>query len=144
MRNDGDAQSDVGHRNGERPRGLVIVRNGVVVDPSTWNRGIPVDGGHYVVDAKAPGHQPWSGAIDVGPERHDQRIAVARLAAVMVAPPMPTDGHRSEGLTGRRKLALVLLKRTPFGRRSLVQRQKLADRNPDFLLSVLAAGSQGF
>lgn len=53
-------------------------------------------------------------------------------------------GHAPQNFSLLRKLALVLLKRTPFGRRSLVQRQKLADRNPDFLLSVLAAGSQGF
>ena len=53
-------------------------------------------------------------------------------------------GHGPENFALLRKLALALLKRTPFGRRSLTQRQKLADRNPDYLLAVLAAGSQGF
>ena len=54
------------------------------------------------------------------------------------------EGHGPQNFALLRKLALVLLKRTPFGRRSLTQRQKLADRNYDYLLSVLAAGSQGF
>jgi hypothetical protein len=53
------------------------------------------------------------------------------------------EGHGPQNFAWLRKLALTLLKRTPFGRRSLVQRQKLADRNHDYLLSVLAAGSQG-
>ncbi|SRR6266540_995679 len=51
------------------------------------------------------------------------------------------EGHGPQNFAWLRKLALTLLKRTPFGRRSLVQRQKLADRNHDYLLSVLAAGS---
>ena len=53
-------------------------------------------------------------------------------------------GHGPENFALLRKLALALLKRTPFGRRSLTQRQKLADRNPNYLLSVVAAGSTGF
>jgi predicted transposase YbfD/YdcC len=54
------------------------------------------------------------------------------------------DGHGPQNFAWLRKLALTLLTRTPYGRRSLVQRQKLADRNHDYLLSVLAAGSQAF
>lgn len=54
------------------------------------------------------------------------------------------DGHGPQNLAWLRKLAITLLKRTPFEHRSLVQRQKLADRNHDYLLSVLAAGSQPF
>jgi predicted transposase YbfD/YdcC len=50
-------------------------------------------------------------------------------------------GHGAENFALLRKIALALLKRTPFGRRSLAQRQKLADRNYDYLLAVLAAGS---
>jgi predicted transposase YbfD/YdcC len=51
------------------------------------------------------------------------------------------DGHGPENFALLRKLAVVLLKRTPFGRRSLTQRQKLADRNPEYLASVLASGA---
>jgi predicted transposase YbfD/YdcC len=50
-------------------------------------------------------------------------------------------GHGPQNFAWLRKLALTLLRRTPFGRRSLAQRQKLADRNHTYLLSVLAAGS---
>lgn len=54
------------------------------------------------------------------------------------------DGHAPQNLAWLRKLAITLLKRTPFGRRSLVQRQKLADRNPDYLSSVIASALQAF
>ena len=53
-------------------------------------------------------------------------------------------GHGPENFAPLRKLALALLKRTPFGRRSLTQRQKLADCNPDDLLAVSAVRSRGF
>src|ERR1044071_2920592 len=36
--------------------GLVITRNGKPLDPTLWDRSLPVDGGEYVIVARAPDH----------------------------------------------------------------------------------------
>jgi hypothetical protein len=59
--------------------GLVVSRNGVVVDRGTYNRAVPVDGGDYKIEGKAPGHEPWSTSVTVGPESDRQAVEVPKF-----------------------------------------------------------------
>ena len=60
--------------------GLEITRNGTLVDPGTWNRTLPVDGGTFTVVAKAPGHVDWTKAITVGGSADAQSVTIPTLA----------------------------------------------------------------
>jgi hypothetical protein len=75
-----------------RVRGLALTRNDTSFDPMLWNRALPVDGGDYVIAARAPGyetwqktvHVPWEGAklsINVPPLAKDRKVTVAPGAA---------------------------------------------------------------
>jgi hypothetical protein len=46
--------------------GLVVKRDGEVVDPALFGSGAPVDPGSHVVEATAPDHTPWSSKVVVG------------------------------------------------------------------------------
>ncbi|HVV83416.1 MAG TPA: hypothetical protein VHE35_10110 [Kofleriaceae bacterium] len=100
--------------------GLVITRNGEPVDPATWNRDLPVDGGTYVIAGKAPGYEPWSTTVTVHAAEDKQSVNVPRFASLAgpaavttadtgaAADTATTDASvRPSRLTGRRKLALV-------------------------------------
>jgi len=74
--------------------GLVIKRNGTVVDPATWNTPVPLDPGDYVIEASAPKYQPWSITQPLSPR---ERVAVvvetlvAEPVVVAVVPPVVPD-----------------------------------------------------
>jgi hypothetical protein len=61
--------------------GLVIERDGVAVDPSTWNRAVPVDGGDYAITARAPGRPAWSTHVTVTAEGDDRTVDIALPSA---------------------------------------------------------------
>ncbi|MBZ0231340.1 MAG: hypothetical protein K8M05_03250, partial [Deltaproteobacteria bacterium] len=75
--------------------GLVITRNGAPVDEAEWNTDIPIDGGEYVLEGKAPGFEAWSTKIVVGPANDKRSVNVPRFRARPatdlhdVAPPAP-------------------------------------------------------
>jgi tetratricopeptide (TPR) repeat protein len=79
--------------------GLTISRNGEVIDPGTWNRALPVDGGEYVIEGKAPGHEPWSTRVNVGMERDKQSVDVPKFKAVPLPDPntVKPDGDGTGG-----------------------------------------------
>ncbi|HTM22798.1 MAG TPA: hypothetical protein VL172_19885 [Kofleriaceae bacterium] len=62
-----------------RIEGLVVVRNGVTLDPSLWNRAVPIDGGTQVISARAPGHEEWRTTVEVAPERDKASVEVPRF-----------------------------------------------------------------
>jgi hypothetical protein len=45
--------------------GLVVERDGVGVGPASWGMAIPVDPGHHIVEASAPGMKKWSQSAEV-------------------------------------------------------------------------------
>jgi len=49
-----------------KSEGLVIKRDGELVDPELWGDAIVVDPGAHVVIAEAPGFKPWKAEISVG------------------------------------------------------------------------------
>lgn len=75
-----------------RIEGLVVTRNGVAVDPGTWDRVLPVDGGTYRVECTAPGHTTWSTSTDVRGERDHAVVNVPRLEETKPLSPPPTIG----------------------------------------------------
>lgn len=92
-----------------RVDGLVITRNGIEVDPAEWGSEIPVDGGDYQIEGKAPGHEAWTSKVTVGKERDTQKVVVVKLV------PLPEGaggdvsggaaGPRPSTFTGKRKAA---------------------------------------
>jgi hypothetical protein len=71
------------------PKGLVVQRDGKVVDAGSYGSAVPVDPGHHVVDATAPNSVPFHNEVDVGPNGATQKVTVT-LAAAPVA---QTDDH---------------------------------------------------
>lgn len=74
--------------------GLQITRNNDTVDPSTWNRELPIDGGTYTITAKAPGRHDFTTSITVGVEKDAKSVTVPKLTdaptAPVVTPPTTT------------------------------------------------------
>src|SRR5688500_10146298 len=62
--------------------GMTITRNGEPVDQLTWNRALPVDGGEYVIEGKAPGHEPWSTRVTIDAEKDKGSVDVPRFKAL--------------------------------------------------------------
>lgn len=108
-----------------RVEGLIVLRDAQPVDPALWNRGIPVDGGRYVVSGRAPGHEEWATTIEVPVEGAKITVEVPRFKELvkLVEPPpdeplppmLPPSDPAAEtrrddpGLwSGRRKVALGL------------------------------------
>ncbi len=68
-----------------RVEGLVITRDGEVVDRGLWNRAMPVDGRKYHIVGKAPGHEAWATDIVVPMEQGSATIDVPKFK-VLVTP----------------------------------------------------------
>jgi hypothetical protein len=62
-----------------RVDGLAVSRNGIVIDPGTWNRAVPIDGGEYTIEGKAPGHEGWSTQVTVKTEGDKQSVEVPKF-----------------------------------------------------------------
>ncbi|MGE5182616.1 MAG: hypothetical protein ACM31C_11165 [Acidobacteriota bacterium] len=62
-----------------RVEGLVIKRDGVIVDPALWNQGVPVDAGTYQISGQAPGHEAWSTNVSVQGEAQKASVEVPRF-----------------------------------------------------------------
>jgi hypothetical protein len=102
--------------------GLEIAMNGQPVDPLTWNTSLPVDGGDYTIDGKAPGYETWSTSVQVAAEKDKQSVDVPKFRGVQVEPPPPPPDdrvehpvapparvdHGSSGMSGKRKASLGL------------------------------------
>ncbi len=81
-----------------RVEGLVIKRNGAVVDQALWNQGVPVDPGEYEISGEAPGHEPWSTKVQITDEKQKASVEVPRFKrledlqhAVVTTPPDQTN-----------------------------------------------------
>lgn len=76
--------------------GLEVLRDGDVLDPVTWNKALPLDGGTYQVSARAPGNAEWSSTIVVAPERDARTIEIPRLRPAELSRPEPATRPASE------------------------------------------------
>ena len=43
-----------------RVDGLTVTRDGTAIGPGVWGTPLPVDPGTHVIEAAAPGYQPWN------------------------------------------------------------------------------------
>lgn len=73
--------------------GLMITRNGQPLDPALWNRGIPVNGGEYVIGGRAPGHEEWATIVTVPNESGKVSVEVPKFKEItkLVTPPSPPE-----------------------------------------------------
>ncbi|HEY1817805.1 MAG TPA: tetratricopeptide repeat protein [Kofleriaceae bacterium] len=62
--------------------GLEVSRNGERIDPTMWNRAMPIDGGTYTINAKAPGSSTWSTQIAIGGESDTKTVGVPDLRSL--------------------------------------------------------------
>jgi hypothetical protein len=62
--------------------GLEIKRNGAIVEATTWDKAIPVDGGSQLIEASAPGMQPWRAKVSVAAKQDLQSVAIPVLQEV--------------------------------------------------------------
>ncbi len=72
--------------------GLVIRRDGELVDPGIWSTAVPLDPGGYKIVAEAPGYTAWRMDVVVGPRQKRQVVLVpllTRAPVPRVEPPPP-------------------------------------------------------
>ena len=109
-----------------RIEGLTLARSGTSLEPVLWNRPQPVDGGDYVITARAPDHEDWQTTVHVAVMGARVSIEVPRLkelskeislvpstpvSATPVSATEPSDpgGARPHRLfTPRRKISIGL------------------------------------
>lgn len=65
-----------------RVEGLVVLRDGVQIDPGAWNRALPIDGGKHQISGRAPGHETWTTTVEMQPEGDKQSVEVPRFKAI--------------------------------------------------------------
>ncbi len=63
-----------------RVEGLAVSLDGRRIDEAEYGQAIPLDGGSYEIEAKAPGHRPWSKSIRIEPEGGEAAVRVPVLA----------------------------------------------------------------
>ena len=63
------------------PEGLVVRRDGAVVEAAAFGTAVPVDPGLHTIAASAPRHQSWTTSVVVAPEAGEQSVAIPALLA---------------------------------------------------------------
>ncbi len=92
-----------------RVEGLTVTRNGIAIDPVEWNRDIPVDGGTYAIEAKAPAYEAWSTKVTVENASDKESVNVPRFREALGGPSVTAPlGEEQSSFSGKRKLALGL------------------------------------
>jgi len=77
-----------------KPLGLVVRRDGEIVDPATWNTALPIDPGRYAVAAEAPGYLAWRTVVPITLDTRRQVVVVPDLEPAPIAawpPPGPSE-----------------------------------------------------
>jgi serine/threonine-protein kinase len=83
---------------GDRTDGLEVRRNGRPLDPALLGSAIPVDPGEQLIEASAPGRQPWSTRLQVEAKPGVTSVQLPTLAVAVeaVKPAPPGSGPRLE------------------------------------------------
>jgi hypothetical protein len=66
--------------------GVAVKRDGAPVRSGAWGTAMPLDPGEHVIEAAAPGRQPWSTKVTIAAERDTQTV---RVPALPVAESLP-------------------------------------------------------
>ncbi|MFO0586699.1 MAG: hypothetical protein U0441_04140 [Polyangiaceae bacterium] len=92
--------------------GLVVKRDGDVVDESQWGNALPVDAGKHVVEVTAPGRVAWKWEADVQgttPAKVEVPALVASATAstaTATASGAPTTAPTESGMATQKKIAI--------------------------------------
>ncbi len=71
------------------PDGVIVKRDGKVLDSGSYGAAMPIDPGHHVIDASAPNKLPFHKELDVGPKGAQEKVSVT----LEPAPVTQTDSH---------------------------------------------------
>ncbi|HET7502597.1 MAG TPA: hypothetical protein VFK02_16365 [Kofleriaceae bacterium] len=74
-----------------RIEGLALTRGGKPLDPVLWNRALTVDGGDYVITARARGREDWRATAHVAIESDKVAIDVPRLKELSLPAARPAE-----------------------------------------------------
>jgi hypothetical protein len=93
----------------DRPaEGLVVRRDGELVDNELWNAAVPVDPGTYEIAATAPRHRPWRTQVFIDARLRRRVVTVPALepaptppVAVVQVPAVPAAAVREGAGSGR-------------------------------------------
>ncbi len=77
------------------PSGVEVTRDGKVLEAGSYGVSIPIDPGHHVIEATAPGHNPLHKEIDVAGNGAKASVTVT-LTAQATAATTPTGPQRPE------------------------------------------------
>lgn len=69
-----------------RVDGLVVRRDGEIVEDAQWSTPLPVDPGSYTIVAEAPGYQAWRTTVPVSPGANHLVVVVPGLEPTPAAP----------------------------------------------------------
>ncbi|WP_434041133.1 MULTISPECIES: hypothetical protein [Sorangium] len=67
--------------------GISIASDGLALRAAAWGTALAVDRGEHVVEARAPGHRPWSRKVVIGEDGAHVRVEVPMLEEEEAAPP---------------------------------------------------------
>jgi hypothetical protein len=89
--------------------GLVVRRDGEVIDAAGWSTPLPVDPGSYTIVAEAPGYLAWRQVVTVASNAKRQVITVPELERAPITPavesapmwPPPQAGQASQDRPSR-------------------------------------------
>jgi hypothetical protein len=87
--------------------GLIVRRDGEIVDAAQWSTPLPVDPGTYTVVVEAPGYLPWQATVSVAAGSKRQIVAVPALERA----PEPVAQPAAEPPTVERATRPVVLVR---------------------------------
>ena len=102
--------------------GLVIRRDGVVLDPTAYGVAVPVDAGSHTISATAPGRRAWTNEVVIDKEAEKRTVEVPALVdesapapaaspaqpATHDEPPTAPPSEERHGRSARGVVGLVL------------------------------------
>ncbi|HEY1955000.1 MAG TPA: hypothetical protein VGH28_05295 [Polyangiaceae bacterium] len=80
------------------PDGLEVKRDGKVLESGSYGTAMPVDPGHHMIDATAPGKLPFHQEVDVGARGAQSNVTV-KLDPAPVATVQHPEEHPTTGAT---------------------------------------------
>ena len=78
--------------------GLVVKRDGIVLDPAVYGIGVPVDGGAHAIEASAPGKVTLKASVTVSPEGDKKSYSLPALEGAPVAAVAPAPAPASSSV----------------------------------------------
>lgn len=123
-----------------KSEGLVIKRDGEIVDPDLWGTGIVVDPGSHTVVAEAPGMKRWKTEVSVG--KGGKRWVVVPTLEPVPEPPKPATPP-PVAVTPPPAPTVVVDQPAPAPRTVTVERTWSTTRGIAVALGVAGAGALG-